>query len=221
MLHMYQYALYYYKKAAALKPSDARMWCAVGNCFSRLGSKKDAMLTLEKAVHCGDREGTTLSNSVLYLLTYLHAYEGIATRELARLYRENGNTTKAAECYHKHLNTLGLNQMNSNIDQEKAEGIMFLANYHRNKSDLTHAEEFCTLLLVLTFCLLTYSLAHSIQGNYLVDYIGPEGDEARAMQREIRSYFQANNGGLHTLNHSNTSFNSDRGGILPDSDDER
>lgn len=73
MLHMYQYALYYYKKAAALKPSDARMWCAVGNCFSRLGSKKDAMLTLEKAVHCGDREGTTLSNSVLYLLTYLLA----------------------------------------------------------------------------------------------------------------------------------------------------
>jgi tetratricopeptide (TPR) repeat protein len=30
MLHLYQYALYYYKKAAYLKPADARMWCAVG-----------------------------------------------------------------------------------------------------------------------------------------------------------------------------------------------
>ncbi len=66
----------------------------------------------------------------------------------------------------------------------------------------------------------TYLLIQLL-GNYLVDYIGPEGDEARAMQREIRSYFQTNNGGMQTLNHSNTSFTSDRGGILPDSDDER
>ena len=70
MLHMYQYALYYYKKAAALKPSDARMWCAVGNCFSRLGSKKDAMLTLEKAVHCGDREGITHSLIWFFILLF-------------------------------------------------------------------------------------------------------------------------------------------------------
>ena len=79
MLHMYQYALYYYKKAAALKPSDARMWCAVGNCFSRLGSKKDAMLTLEKAVHCGDREGTinSLTHSLTHSLTYLFAHHSL------------------------------------------------------------------------------------------------------------------------------------------------
>ncbi len=161
MLHMYQYALYYYKKAAALKPSDARMWCAVGNCFSRLGSKKDAMLTLEKAVHCGDREGIIHPLISLFILfTNSLAYVGIATRELARLYRENGNTIKAAECYHKHLNTLGFNQMNSNIDQEKAEGIIFLANYHRNKSDLTHAEEYCTHSLLLTH--FVYLLTNSI-----------------------------------------------------------
>lgn len=30
MLHLYQYALYYFKKAASLKPADARMWAAVG-----------------------------------------------------------------------------------------------------------------------------------------------------------------------------------------------
>ena len=35
MLHMYQYALYYYKYAAALRPTDGRMWCAVGNCLCR------------------------------------------------------------------------------------------------------------------------------------------------------------------------------------------
>ena len=153
MLHLYQYALHYYKKAASLKPSDARMWCAVGNCLGRLGLGKDAMLALERAVSSGDREG-------------------IATRELARLYRDSGQATKAAECYHKHLQTLGVKLENPEklnaveIDSERAEGLLFLASYHRSKGSLHDAEEYC---------------------NLLADFVGPEGDEARAMLREIRS----------------------------------
>lgn len=38
MLHLYQYAHYYYRKAAYLRPSDARMWGAVGNCLLKLGN---------------------------------------------------------------------------------------------------------------------------------------------------------------------------------------
>ncbi len=37
MLHLYQYAHYYYRKAAYLRPADARMWGAVGNCLLKLG----------------------------------------------------------------------------------------------------------------------------------------------------------------------------------------
>lgn len=36
MLHLYHYACYYYKKAAFLRPADARMWCAVGSCTLKL-----------------------------------------------------------------------------------------------------------------------------------------------------------------------------------------
>ena len=153
MLHLYQYALHYYKKAASLKPSDARMWCAVGNCLGRLGLGKDAMSALERAVSSGDREG-------------------IATRELARLYRDSGQSTKAAECYHKHLQTLGVKledpeKVNTfEVDSERAEGLLFLASYHRSKGSLQNAEEYC---------------------NLLADFVGPEGDEARAMLREIRT----------------------------------
>jgi anaphase-promoting complex subunit 8 len=84
MLHMYQYALHYYKNAAALRPSDGRMWCAVGNCLCRLGTKAEATKAFERAVAVGDREG-------------------VATRELARLYRDEGLASKAAECYYHHL----------------------------------------------------------------------------------------------------------------------
>ena len=37
MLHLYQYAHFYYRKAAYLRPFDARMWGAVGNCMLKLG----------------------------------------------------------------------------------------------------------------------------------------------------------------------------------------
>lgn len=218
MLHMYQYAVYYYKKAASLKPIDARMWCAVGNCFSRLGLKHDSMLALERAVNCGDREG-------------------IAIRELARLYRDSGQAAKAAECYHRHLTALGSMESTDGvgsmkhdvIDGERAEGLIYLATYHRKRGDLKNAEEYCIRL---------------------ADYIGPEGDEARAMQREIRSHFQKqssssssfpptpspvrildnsnisrsrtidNNivGDMHSFN--NSSYMSEDGGVLVDSDED-
>jgi anaphase-promoting complex subunit 8 len=68
MLHLYQYASYYFKKAAVLRPGDARMWSAVGNCLLKLGSRDEAIGVFERAVLCGDSEG-------------------ISTRELAKLCR--------------------------------------------------------------------------------------------------------------------------------------
>jgi len=205
MLHLYQYSLYYYKKAAALKPSDARMWSAVGSQYVRLGAKKDAMLTFERAMNCGDSEG-------------------VATRELARLYRDEGRLEDAANCYvgflqscgEHHLITAALvmvedgggggegagcsssgrgdvdasysSKANASyhsvlsqaaaftvggsangmvqLDQERVEGTLFLANYYRSRGELAKSEAFCALL---------------------VDFVGPEGDEARAIVRDIRS----------------------------------
>lgn len=120
------------------------------------------MIALERAVSAGDTEG-------------------IATRELARLYRDAGKSAKAAECYHRHLQTLGIgsNMTNQNqtIDAERAEGLLFLAYYHRSQGDLSHAEEYCIKL---------------------GEYIGPEGDEARAIMREIRSLAQQEQGQEHS-----------------------
>ena len=33
LLKLFQFAVHYHLKAAALRPSDARMWVAVGNCY--------------------------------------------------------------------------------------------------------------------------------------------------------------------------------------------
>lgn len=68
MLHLYQYAHYYYRKAAYLRSTDARMWCAVGKCLLKLGLRAEAISSYERSVNCGDIEGN-------------------ATRDLARLCR--------------------------------------------------------------------------------------------------------------------------------------
>jgi tetratricopeptide (TPR) repeat protein len=179
LLHLYQYALYYFKRATSIRPHDARMCSAVGSCMVKLGSKRDAMLVFERAVACGD-------------------WEGVATRELARLYREEGRVEEAATCYMRKLASAGhpleellegtsaaggasasVGDISSGgmlppstsstpvqIDQEQVEGVLFLANFYYEKRDFRAAEVFC---------------------NFLVDFVGPEADEARAMLRDMRS----------------------------------
>ena len=36
ILTMYLYALFYYRKAVKLRPSDARMWCALASCYAKV-----------------------------------------------------------------------------------------------------------------------------------------------------------------------------------------
>jgi anaphase-promoting complex subunit 8 len=164
MLHLYQYAHYYFKKAAFLRPSDARMWSAVGNCLLKLGMKSEAIATYERAVNSGDREG-------------------IATRDLARLCRDENQTKRAAELFYKYLqcnlfegvsNNEMPNPMPSTLeglikdlnegatedrlnfqdsqygtidnvsDSEQAEAILFLATYFKQSKEHHVAEFFCT-----------------------------------------------------------------------------
>ena len=43
ILAMPYYALFYYRKATALRPYDSRMWCAMAGCYKQLGKKPEAI----------------------------------------------------------------------------------------------------------------------------------------------------------------------------------
>jgi TPR repeat protein len=178
MLHLYQYAFYYFQKASLLRPSDARMWSAVGNCLLKLGMKNQAIVTYERAVSAGDAEG-------------------IATRDLARLYRDEALPLKAAELYYKYLlcnlfnnepqvgpeedvdsasmpssleefvqkfqDLTGMLEVDSfpdaAVDSEQAEALLFLGNYFKALSDITAAEYFCSKWeTILLFFVVSYLL---------------------------------------------------------------
>ena len=175
-LNMPLYALYYYRKAVSLRPFDARMWCAMGQCYLALHRTADAVRSYERAVHQGDTEG-------------------IATQKLASLYRQQGDLEQAAQCYLRHLelrylvtnpnaqapqaastlaaggdpaNNVSLDAIVQQVVVEapEAEAMLFLASYHKQHGEYDTAALFCSRLL---------------------EYPGPEKEEAKAFLRELRS----------------------------------
>ncbi len=171
IMNMLLYALFYYQKAVELRPYDARMWCAMGGCYLGLERRSDAKRSYERAV----------AN---------HDAEGIATKQLATLYREDGESEKAARCYLKHLELRFQTQLNQsslssegatiqvvissvNVDEPEAEALLNLATYHLDHDKFEMASLCCSRLL---------------------DYPGPEKEEAKALLREIRSKIDKSQG---------------------------
>jgi len=168
LMSMPLYALFYYRKAAALRPYDARMWCAIGGCYMSLDKRSDAVRSYERAVSNHDREG-------------------IATQKLASLYREAGEFEQAARCYQRHLNlriqavcdTGSMDLTNDDdgldaihVEATEAEAILYLAFYHKDHQNYMKATRFCSRLL---------------------EYPGPEKEQAKALLREIRSRCASDN----------------------------
>lgn len=167
IMNMPLYALFYFKKGAELKPHDARMWCAMGECYLCLERSGDAIRCFERAVANND-------------------VEGVATMQLAKLCVEDGDDEKAARCYLRHLELRYQAQLaysksgasaegtkhvrtiisSVNVDEPEAKGLLFLAYYYRDHGEYDMATLCCSRLL---------------------DYPGPEKEDGKALQREIRS----------------------------------
>lgn len=86
LLQMPFYALFYYRKATALRPYDARMWCAMAGCYKLLNRKQDAIKCYQRAESNYDREGIAYTE-----LARLFRDEGEKEQVLASLFRTNAS----------------------------------------------------------------------------------------------------------------------------------
>ena len=109
---MYNFALYYYMKAAKSKSNDSRMFTALGMTYEKLDKKIEAIKCYEKAIIFKDKEG-------------------IALYRMAKLYDEMGEKDKAAVCFEKNLTK----NFEGNIDGESMiESCLYLGKYYKEKS---------------------------------------------------------------------------------------
>jgi anaphase-promoting complex subunit 8 len=137
LLQLPLYALHYYQRAAALRPYDARMWCAVAGCYEQLLTSTPQWLQslrLTKAIQC-------------YLLAESCAgtdYDDIALHKLAQLYARLGNSIEAAYYYKRSLDKRDREGVEAT---ETVEALLFLARYCLSQRNLLDAERYATRLL--------------------------------------------------------------------------
>ncbi|KAH8068690.1 hypothetical protein JL721_6551 [Aureococcus anophagefferens] len=125
ILNMYFYALYYYRKAARLRPYDARMWIAIAQCHEKLHRVDDAIKGYERAAAHDDAEGH-------------------ATIKLARLHRSRNDHDKAVACFQAYVDLHGQGE---EIVDATAEALLYLASKHKQKADYAAAQACLARLL--------------------------------------------------------------------------
>jgi anaphase-promoting complex subunit 8 len=101
VLEMHAYALWYYKRAAGLRPWDGKMWMAVGSCLQKMGRNPEGIKALKRALLAesyydagvgssfgsGGRERGGLMDPEI-LLQIAGMYEGLEDETEARAYME-------------------------------------------------------------------------------------------------------------------------------------
>jgi len=180
ILDMLLYALFYFRRAATLRPYDARMWCAMGGCYLGLGRRADAIRSYERAV----------SN---------HDSEGIATRKLAELYKEDDDVEGAARCYLRHLELRFQAQGGGSGGIGGGDGQEGSAAGVDGGDSMPSIDTVINLVEVNAAeaeALLYLAYYHRDNGEFetaaaccsrLLEYPGQEKEEGKALLREIRS----------------------------------
>ena len=99
VLEMHAYALWYYKRAAGLRPWDGKMWMAVGSCLQKMGRNLEGIKALKRALLAESyydggvgssfgSGGRMKSMDPEVLLQIAGMYEGLEDENEARAYME-------------------------------------------------------------------------------------------------------------------------------------
>ena len=63
VLEMHLYALFYYQKAASLRPYDPKMWQAVGSCYDKIDKPQQSIKAYKRALVAGTYYDSGVSSS--------------------------------------------------------------------------------------------------------------------------------------------------------------
>jgi anaphase-promoting complex subunit 8 len=130
ILQMHSHSLFYFSKAAALRPYDPRLWCALAESFEKLDRIDDAIKCYLRAEGNQDREGIALLR-----LAKLHAQlSGFENRD------------KAAE-YYKRVLSRDQGTLHNISGSDAIEARMFLAQHARNRGKFDEAITLCQELM--------------------------------------------------------------------------
>ncbi|UKZ72950.1 hypothetical protein TrVFT333_000587 [Trichoderma virens FT-333] len=208
MLEMHTYSLWYYKKAAGLRPWDGKMWMAVGSCLQKMGRERDGIKALKRALLAdayydvgssfgsgGDllgARGATGQMDPEILLQIATMYDQLGEEEESKAYmelcmaQEDGGPAAAGnlgESVRIHNDSPGGSEGYPERDDTNAEG-------NAEGTGVTAATSKARMWLA-KFAMRTadYATANRLAAELCQD--GVEVEEAKALAREVRSRLEA------------------------------
>lgn len=209
MLEMHTYSLWYYKKAAGLRPWDGKMWMAVGSCLQKMGRERDGIKALKRALLAdayyggvgsssgrgGDLLGARGANGQMdpeILLQIATMYDQLGEEEEAKAYmelcvaQEDGGPAAAgnlSESVRIHNDSPGGSEGYHERDGNHASG-------NADGTGVTAATSKARMWLA-KFAMRTadYTTANQLAAELCQD--GVEVEEAKALVREVRSRLEA------------------------------
>ena len=172
------HAMEAYRRAVQVNAQDYRAWYGLGQTYELLELYFYALHYYQRAAQLRPTDArmwTAVGHAYCQLRQLpqaIRAYEravqqtdaeGVATHKLAFLYQETGQRDKAAQCFAQYLDN---RQVDKLLEAPEAEALHYLAQYYRENGDYEEAAMLATLLL---------------------EYPGPEKEEAKALLRELRA----------------------------------
>jgi anaphase-promoting complex subunit 8 len=191
-------AIEHYRRAVDINPKDYRAWYGLGQTYEILGMYQYAIYYYRKTTAlrwfdsrmwcalavCAEKLGQREDAIKAYERAINQRdHEGDAAARLAKLYCEVGKNDLAAQCYEKIV--VGKSLREVPVD-EGVQAFLFLAYHYKEKGDYEQAEKYA---------------------NTLLDYAGPEKEQALAILRQIRA--------LEKHDDSNMSMNMSMAGDTP------
>jgi len=131
VLEMHAYALWYYKRAAGLRPWDGKMWMAVGSCLQKMGRDLEGIKALKRALLAdsyydadvgssfgsGGRErGGTMDPEILLQIAGM--YERLEDEKEARAYMEMCVAQEEGAADNLEASVINIHQDSTSSDDE-------------------------------------------------------------------------------------------------------
>ncbi|KAG5177193.1 hypothetical protein JKP88DRAFT_350801 [Tribonema minus] len=180
-------AIEHYRRGIDANARDFRAWNGLGHTYELMQMNLFALYYFRRAAALRPYDSRMLNSlastfeklgrSSDAIRVYLRSVavqdsEGIALMQLAKLYAAADEIGKAADCYQELLETRGLDQLEPDV---RVEALLYLAQACRDSGDYEHAEQYAAMLM---------------------DYSGPEKEQAQAILRQVRALERQNDSAM-------------------------
>jgi anaphase-promoting complex subunit 8 len=198
VLEMHAYSLWYYKRAAGLRPWDGKMWMAVGSCLQKMNRDLEGIKALKRALLAdsyydagvgssfgsGVRErGGTMDPEILLQIAGM--YERLENEDEARQYMEMCVAQEEGAVDNLEASVINIHADSQSSDEELRPGVATAGGGDNTGTGVTAATSKARMWLAKhAMSTGDYTRAMHLAGELCQD--GVEVEEAKALVREVR-----------------------------------